>query len=173
MAALGNSSDTWDYSSSNDGKTCQSLKDKNILYPMRKMLGGSSTNNFMAYVRGSPDYFDSWAQSVKDTTWNFTNVLNYFKKSERLQNLEIHESNTSELHSTNGSIGITRPRWSSTKKYLQAFTEYGLNYMTDHNGIDQIGCAEQSFTIADHMRQSTDYTYIRPIKNRKNLYISL
>ena len=46
-----------------------------------KVLGGSSSVNWMIYVRGHKDDFDSW-ERLGCTGWGWNNVLNYFKKME-------------------------------------------------------------------------------------------
>ena len=48
-----------------------------------KVHGGSSGINYMAYVRGHPGDFDSWAADGA-TGWSYDDVLPYFKKSEVL-----------------------------------------------------------------------------------------
>src|SRR3954451_23183734 len=59
------------------------LRDRRMMMPRGKMLGGSSGMNYMAYVRGHPGDFDSWA-SAGSTSWSYDDVLPYFKKSEGL-----------------------------------------------------------------------------------------
>ena len=49
--------------------------------PSGKMLGGSTAINYMAYVRGDPRDYDSWASKGADG-WSWKDVLPYFKKSE-------------------------------------------------------------------------------------------
>ena len=51
--------------------------------PRGKMLGGSSSINYMMYVRGHPGDFDSWAAGGA-TGWSYDEVLPYFRKSEGL-----------------------------------------------------------------------------------------
>ncbi|KAH9495350.1 hypothetical protein Btru_017511 [Bulinus truncatus] len=44
-------------------------------WPRGTVLGGCSSVNNMAYVRGSRHYYDRWAETTKDETWNYEHVL--------------------------------------------------------------------------------------------------
>src|SRR5262252_2124632 len=46
-----------------------------------KVIGGSSSINAMAYVRGNRADYDRWAQYGL-TTWSYADVLPYFKRQE-------------------------------------------------------------------------------------------
>ncbi len=46
------------------------------------MLGGSASHNSMIHSRGNPKDFDNWARILADDSFNYTNVLKYFKKME-------------------------------------------------------------------------------------------
>lgn len=46
------------------------------------MLGGSGSHNDMVHSRGSPKDFDNWATLLNDDSFNYTNVLKYFKRME-------------------------------------------------------------------------------------------
>lgn len=47
-----------------------------------KMLGGSGSHNDMIHSRGNPQDYDNWAQLLEDESFNYFNVLQYFKKME-------------------------------------------------------------------------------------------
>src|SRR3981081_4080725 len=65
------------------GKAGLGLNGRRMPVPRGKMLGGSSSINYMAYVRGHPGDFDSWAADGA-TGWSYADVLPYFLKSEGL-----------------------------------------------------------------------------------------
>src|SRR2546427_9798328 len=65
------------------GKAGLGLNGQRVPVPRGKMLGGSSSLNYMMYVRGHPGDFDSWAEGGA-TGWSYTEVLPYFRKSEGL-----------------------------------------------------------------------------------------
>lgn len=47
-----------------------------------KMLGGSGSHNGMVHSRGSPRDYDNWANILNDDSFNYTNVLKYFRRME-------------------------------------------------------------------------------------------
>jgi choline dehydrogenase-like flavoprotein len=47
-----------------------------------KVLGGSSSINFMAFTRGAPGDYDRWARSGA-TGWSWKEMLPYFKRVEQ------------------------------------------------------------------------------------------
>jgi choline dehydrogenase-like flavoprotein len=46
-----------------------------------QVMGGSSTLNYMMYIRGNPQDYDDWAR-MGNEGWSYEDVLPYFKKSE-------------------------------------------------------------------------------------------
>ena len=57
------------------------VDNRRMYQPRGKTLGGSSSTNAMAYVRGHRADYDAWAQGGADG-WDYESVLPYFKKSE-------------------------------------------------------------------------------------------
>src|SRR5712671_3592186 len=72
----------WMYTA-DPGKAGLGLNGRRVPVPRGKMLGGSSSINYMMYVRGHPGDFDSWAEGGA-TGWSYNDVLPYFRKSEDL-----------------------------------------------------------------------------------------
>ncbi len=66
----------WMYTA-DPGKGGLGLKRRRVPVPRGKMLGGSSGLNYMAYVRGHPGDFDSWAKNGA-AGWSYADVLPYF-----------------------------------------------------------------------------------------------
>lgn len=135
------------------------------------MLGGSSGANYMFYVRGNKADYDSWAQQGNEG-WDWDNVIEYFKKRERLKDHTILNSSSADLHNTNGYLGITRPIFPEiTKDYFEAFKENGHEILVDTNGHQQIGYSAPTFTIDNHIRQSTANAFLSTIRERTNFYV--
>ncbi|KAI8422785.1 hypothetical protein MSG28_006530 [Choristoneura fumiferana] len=160
----------WNYYTEDDGYSSQAHKTKNIHLTRGKMLGGSSGANYLYYVRGNKADFDTWVHKGAHG-WDWNNVTYYYKKSEGNRSPEILKAGSAELHNTKGPLGITRPTWDKeTRKYLDAFSEKH-EILTDTNGYEQLGYSLPPYTIADKKRQSTAVAFLRPIKDRKNLFV--
>ncbi|KAJ8730535.1 hypothetical protein PYW08_001948 [Mythimna loreyi] len=161
----------WNYYTVDDGFSSQGLKTNSIQNRRGKMLGGSSGVNFMFYVRGNKVDYDNWAREGM-AGWNWDNVTTYFKKSVRPNDTYIMNSESADLHSTEGYLGVTQPDWNhETKDYFSAFEELGHQILQDINGYQQLGYGPSSFTIDNNIRQSTANAFLRPIKDSKNLKV--
>lgn len=145
-----------------------------MMVPRGKMLGGSSGINYMAYVRGHPGDFDSWAGTGGDE-WSFNSVLPYFKKSEGLSpsgDVVID----GEAHSTTGPLGVSvrGPVLTSAQQFVQAANAAGIP-QGDYNGRDRGGPAGVSSlfqtTTKNGMRSSTYHAFLEPHADRQNLTI--
>ena len=55
------------------------------------MLGGTSSLNYMQYIRGSRHDYDNWAKDGCQG-WSYKDVLPYFIKSEDIQIPELQNS---------------------------------------------------------------------------------
>lgn len=136
-----------------------------------KMLGGSSSSNYLNYARGLPSDYDSWAEVAEDDTWKWSNVLEYFKKSERLEDPDLLQSPDSVYHGTEGNLKVTKDLHPDVQKFLEVFKELGNEIHKDLNEKHLLGYSELMLTIADGKRQSSAYAFLRPIKERTNLHL--
>lgn len=66
------------------------------------MLGGSGSHNHMVHTRGSPKDYDNWATILNDDSFNYTNVLKYFRKMETFVGNKF--GNEDDRNSANNSI---------------------------------------------------------------------
>jgi choline dehydrogenase len=75
------------------------LNNRQIFCPRGKVLGGSSSINFLLYTRGNPHDFDHW-QALGNPGWSYLDVLPYFKKSENQQR------GADAYHSVGGELSV-------------------------------------------------------------------
>ncbi|XP_072938813.1 ecdysone oxidase-like [Epargyreus clarus] len=161
----------WNYYTINDGQTAQEHSSKNIHEIKGKMLGGSSSINYMYYVRGNKADYDQWV-SLGNPGWDWDTATKYFKKSEHLIDPDILNSSSKPLHNTNGYMVVTRPLWEETKLYFDAFKENGHDILIDTNGYKQLGFSPPSFNIDKFIRQSSAVSFLNPVKDRPNLHVA-
>jgi len=157
------------------GKAGKGLRDGRMFAPRGKMLGGSSGINYMAYVRGHPADFDSWADGGA-TGWSYDDVLPYFRKSERfIPSGDIPVD--AEAHGTDGPLGVSvrQPVMLGAQAFVKAAVEAGIP-TGDYNGRDRGGTAGavslmQTSTLAGK-RASTFHAFLegKP-ETRPNLMI--
>lgn len=142
------------------------LNDRKIFCPRGKVLGGSSSINYMVYIRGNHHDFDHW-QELGNPGWSYQDVLPYFKKSE-------HSSRgASEYHSVDGELSVTdivSPA-AVSRAFIEAAVAMGYKYNPDFNAEQQSGVGPLQFTIKDGKRHSTAAAFLTPILDRPNLTV--
>ncbi|CAL1547963.1 unnamed protein product [Lymnaea stagnalis] len=146
----------------------KSLKNGQTNWLRGAVLGGCSSNNNLAYQRGSKQDFDKWAETVKDDAWNYDHILSYFKRLERVTNPELK---TSVYRGSDGPLSVTRscPIYGLTDKILDALRESGIEYNEDHNGESVLGSSRTQLNTENGERVSTSKAYIHPFLGRANL----
>lgn len=146
--------------------------DNRIYIPQGKVLGGSSSINAQAYLRGTAYDYDTW-EKMGNKGWNFDECLKYFKKSESQLNRDLDP----EFHSFDGpwKIGDVQNPHLLTKKIIEAFNkELGLPVSKDFNGVryqeESVGVLQVN--IANGQRHSISDAYLSPqVLKRENLFI--
>lgn len=146
----------------------QEFVDHRRLYlPRGKVLGGSSSTNAMAYVRGNKADFDEW-ESLGNAGWSYDSVLPLFKKSEHNQDLQNH------YHGQDGPLNVTFAKGHQTpfaKAFVESCISAGIPQNPDYNGEKQAGSGYFQFTIKNGKRHSTAEAFLKPVLSRKNLTV--
>jgi choline dehydrogenase len=143
------------------------VNNRKIYLPRGKALGGSSSTNAMAYVRGNAADFDEWAD-MGNPGWSYDEVLPFFKKSER--NEDIRNS----FHGQEGPLNVSYAKSFQTpfaKAFVKACVESGIPENSDYNGEKQEGAGFFQFTIQNGKRHSTASAFLKPALSRKNLKV--
>jgi choline dehydrogenase len=145
-----------------------------MMVPRGKMLGGTSGINYMAYVRGHPGDFDSWAAGGADG-WSYDEVLPYFLKAEGfVHDPELHPD--LDAHGSDGPLGVSvrQPILRASTQFVEAAGAVGLK-QGDYNGQDRrdpkgVASLFQT-TTKDGRRSSTFHAYLEPAMDRDNLTV--
>ncbi|MFZ0607212.1 MAG: choline dehydrogenase [Xanthobacteraceae bacterium] len=131
-----------------------------------RVIGGSSSINAMAYVRGHHGDYDRWASAgLKE--WSYAHVLPYFRRQESWQG--------GASFYRGGSGPLTTQPANFADPLVDAFAEAGRNagYKTtaDYNGAQQEGFCIWQMTVKDGRRCSAADAYLRPALQRPNLTV--
>jgi choline dehydrogenase len=153
----------WLYSSEPEPNT----NGRSLPVPRGKLLGGSSSINGMAFVRGQSQDFDTWAQ-MGNQGWSYEEVLPFFKRMESYEG-----GGDDRFRGREGPLRVTDPRPSEPifATLIKAAGEIGIPHNPDYNGASQEGIVMSQATIARGRRMSTARCYLDPIRNRQNLHI--
>src|SRR6266581_1642292 len=164
----------WMYSA-DPGKAGLGLNGRRVPVPRGKMLGGSSSINYMLYVRGHPGDFDSWAAGGA-TGWSYAELLPYFRKSEGLAasgGIVVDAG----AHNTRGPLGVSvrGPVLQAAEEFVAAAVAAGIP-KGDYNGRDRGGptgvASLSQTTTRDGRRSSTYQAFLAgEAENRPNLTI--
>lgn len=136
-------------------------------WPRGKVLGGTSSINYMVYMRGHRDNYDAWA-ALGNAGWGYADVLPYFKKSER------NEWGASEFHGGDGPLDVQSVLEPSlvTGLLCEATAEVcDVPLGVDFNGASQDGTGPFQVTCRDRRRCSTAVAFLEPAFARDNLQI--
>ena len=144
----------------------KSLDNRKVYIPRGKTLGGSSSTNAMAYVRGNKGDFNEWA-SLGNKGWGYDDVLPIFKRSEN------NEQFGEPYHGDNGLLNVTLCNQPSelASVFIEACEETGIPRNIDYNGEEQLGASLLQFTIKKNKRHSAASAFLKPAMRRKNLTV--
>lgn len=143
------------------------LNGRILKIPRGKTLGGCSSTNAMAYVRGNANDYDAWA-AQGNTGWSYAEVLPYFLRSE--DNAQFNN----EYHRKGGPLHVStlesfRTPYSSA--FIDAARNVGIRTNNDYNGASQNGAFHFQFNIKKGKRQSGATAFLKPALSRKNLTV--
>jgi 4-pyridoxate dehydrogenase len=133
-----------------------------------KVIGGSSSINAMAYVRGHRGDYDRWAASGLKS-WSYAHALPYFRRQ------ESWEGGEDGYRGGKGPLCTQRSRY--VDPLFDAWTEAGVAaghpVTEDYNGAEQHGFSKMQVTIRNGRRCSAAAAYLRPALRRKNLTVEV
>jgi len=131
-----------------------------------KVVGGSSSINAMAYVRGNRGDYDRWAESGL-SEWSYEKVLPYFQK------LETWEGGADDYRGQDGPLNSQYCKYKDTLMdgFAAAGKSAGYPWTDDYNGEQQEGFGRLQMSIKNGRRCSGATAYLRPALKRGNITI--
>jgi 4-pyridoxate dehydrogenase len=154
----------WGY----DGEPQETMAGRRIECARGKVVGGSSTINAMAYVRGNRGDYARWT-SYGLRGWSYDEVLPYFRRQ------ESWEGGATPYRGGDGPIATRKSRYQDplVDAYLEAATGSGHKLNDDYNSERQDGFARMQMTIRNGRRESASTAYLYPARARKNLTVAV
>jgi 4-pyridoxate dehydrogenase len=152
----------WGY----DGEPQPAMADRRIECARGKVVGGSSSINAMAYVRGHRSDYDRWAARGLPT-WSYLHALAYFRRG------ESWEGGEDRYRGASGPLATRRSRYQDplVDAYFAAAAAAGYRRNDDYNGAEQEGFARMQMTIRGGRRESAATAYLHPALARRNLTV--
>jgi 4-pyridoxate dehydrogenase len=142
------------------------LDNRRIEFLRGRVIGGCSSTNAMAYVRGHAADYDRWAASGLEG-WSYADMLPWFRKQENW------EDGANEYRGAGGPLQTTRSRFSDplVEACMAAAVEAGVPRTEDYNGVQQEGVSRMQATIGAGRRSSAAAAYLHPARRRPNLVV--
>jgi 4-pyridoxate dehydrogenase len=133
-----------------------------------RVIGGSSSVNAMAWVRGHRADYDRWAVSGLQG-WAFADVLPYFRRT------ESWEGGASDWRGGSGPVAVRENRYADPlfDAFLEGAASAGHPSTPDYNGEQQEGFGRIQCSIRDNRRASSASAYLRPALERPNLTVTV
>ena len=133
-----------------------------------KVIGGSSSINAMAYVRGHRGDYDRWAASGL-TGWSYAHVLPYFRRQ------ESWHGGPSYFRGGDGPLSTRMAPFDDplVEAFAAAGRDAGHPATPDYNGARQEGFGVWQMTVRDGRRCSAADAYLRPALGRRNLKVEV
>ena len=142
------------------------LQQRKLNCPRGKVLGGSSSINGMAFVRGHACDFDEWEQ-LGSEGWSYQDCLPYFKRMEKWQGgADNYRGGAGPVSVGCGNDMRLNPLYEA---FINAGVEAGYPRTDDYNGFRQEGFGPMQMNIDNGVRASTSQAYLRPALGRENL----
>jgi choline dehydrogenase len=146
------------------------LNGREAYFPRGKVIGGSSSINAMAYLRGLPHDFDDWEQAGAKG-WNWSAVQQTYDALE-----------TTETQGGNGQVSTTGdgPLWVGdlhkrmhpfSQTFLKSAADMGWPVSENLNTPANEGLTLLRSTVRNGRRWSAADAFLRPAQNRPNLRI--
>jgi choline dehydrogenase len=147
------------------------LNQRSLSLAMGKAIGGGSSINVMAYVRGHKNDYEYWAAEAGDKAWDYQHVLAIYKR------IEDWQGAPDPAYRGQGGIVWVQPAKDPNPiapAMKRAAAAVGIPSFDDHNGVMNEGpggCSIANTSIKDGRRRNMASHYLHPVMQRPNLTV--
>ena len=142
------------------------LDNRRLDCPRGKVLGGSSSINGMAFVRGHACDMDQWEEQGA-SGWNYAACLPYYRKMENwFRGADKYRGVGGPMSVCAGNDMQLNPLYQC---FIEAGQEAGYPFTADYNGYQQEGFGQMHMSVRKGVRWSTANAYLKPVSYRSNL----
>ena len=154
----------WGYASEPEA----GLDGRRLDCPRGRVLGGSSSINGMAFVRGHPLDIDEWAARGAEG-WDHAHCLPYFKRLESwMHGADRWRGGEGPVAVNTGNDMRLNPLYGA---FIAAGEEAGYPFTADYNGYRQEGFGQMHMNVDRGVRASAARSYLAPARGRDNLHV--
>jgi choline dehydrogenase len=157
---------TWKYMTQPD----PGLNARPAYWPRGRVLGGSSSINAMAYVRGLPHDFDDWEQAGA-IGWGWNTVRRTYDALESHDEFapdgQRHIRGTGALRVSD----LSRQMHPFSARFLEAAQDLGWSTPPDMNAPGAEGLSYYRSTVRDGFRCSSADAFLRPALKRNSAHL--
>ena len=144
----------------------ENVDNREVEFARGKIIGGCSSTNAMAYVRGSRASYTRWYEETGFQEWGSEGTLPYFKKQENWC------GDQTEWRGIEGPLNTQYCKFDDP--LVEAFGAAGRNefgWTDDYNGTNQEGFGRLQMSIRRGRRESASSAYLRPALRRDTLTV--
>ncbi|MEI4261980.1 GMC family oxidoreductase [Roseovarius sp. D0-M9] len=154
----------WGYVTEEDA----GLAGRKVYWPRGRVIGGSSSINAMAYVRGLPRDFDDW-EAAGATGWGWPEVQGAYDGMETRAGADPRPEKTASGPVWVQDLSDQMHPFSQT--FLDAGRSAGFSQVHDMNQLGAEGLGFYHSTVRAGKRWSAADAFLRPATRRDNLHV--
>ncbi len=141
------------------------LDGRRMAIPHGRVVGGSSSINYMAHVRGKPAAYNAW-EAEGAHGWGYKDVLPFFKEIETWRGNDLDRGRSGELGADEAPLND--PIYQA---WLSALGRLSHRVTPDYNSDPETGFGPAQYTVREGRRASAAWAFLRPALKRPNLTV--
>lgn len=147
----------------------EQLGGREQIIPQGRVLGGGSSVNAQAYMRGRAADYDAWGAMARSPLWSWETILPHFTR------LEANQKFNNRYHGTSGRLRVSDPGFICEMSHLYVKTVQGLGlpFTPDFNQGDPRGVGYLQVTAGGNPRRRCGAVdaFLAPLEGNERLQI--